>query len=341
MGSSLAPIIANIFMSDLEESAKNEAGKNKLTTPCMHLRYVDDCLDPYTGTEEEFKQYMALLNNINPKIQFTYEKEAENGLPFLDCLIKIENGKVTTTVFRKPTNTDAYLNARCHHNPQVKRGIVKTLMLRAKKLCSTREKLSEERTRVHKALMLNGYSSKMITSVGTTEGKQKQKTENSTQTVIGTLRIPHITGVTNKIQRIMRKHNIKTTTTVNNTLYKQLVRKKPEETQMDKSNVVYQIKCKDCDKSYIGETKRPLKRRITEHKRAIKQQRTDNSEIAQHVWYENHQQNIENPVIIASERRTKARKIKEAILTKQFKSYNRTQFDISGAWARSLKTIKI
>ena len=31
------------------------------------------------------------------------------------------------------------------------------------------------------------------------------------------------------------------------------------------ANVVYQINCKDCDHSYVGQTKRKLKTRLKEH----------------------------------------------------------------------------
>ena len=37
---------------------------------------------------------------------------------------------------------------------------------------------------------------------------------------------------------------------------------------MDKG-VVYQIPCAQCDEVYVGETGRPLKTRITEHKRVV------------------------------------------------------------------------
>ena len=41
----------------------------------------------------------------------------------------------------------------------------------------------------------------------------------------------------------------------------------PEE---KKKEVVYQVPCKDCCKVYIGETKRTLKIKISEHKQAVK-----------------------------------------------------------------------
>ncbi|EFN68160.1 hypothetical protein EAG_12640, partial [Camponotus floridanus] len=32
------------------------------------------------------------------------------------------------------------------------------------------------------------------------------------------------------------------------------------------NNIIYQIQCKDCDATYVGQTKRQLKTRIKEHK---------------------------------------------------------------------------
>ena len=44
-----------------------------------------------------------------------------------------------------------------------------------------------------------------------------------------------------------------------------------------KSNVVYKINCKECNVSYIGETKRSFKVRTNETKRAVKNQDVDRS----------------------------------------------------------------
>ena len=47
-----------------------------------------------------------------------------------------------------------------------------------------------------------------------------------------------------------------------------LTRVKGPQKTIDKG-VVYQIPCAQCDEVYIGETGRPLKTRISEHKRAV------------------------------------------------------------------------
>ena len=46
-------------------------------------------------------------------------------------------------------------------------------------------------------------------------------------------------------------------------------------TTEDKSCVVYQIPCSDCDYVYIGQTKRGLKSRLADHRRATSQQRLE------------------------------------------------------------------
>ena len=51
------------------------------------------------------------LNTFNENIQLTYEMEEESKLAFLDVMvIGNTNNDINTTVYRKPTNTDIYIN---------------------------------------------------------------------------------------------------------------------------------------------------------------------------------------------------------------------------------------
>ena len=58
----------------------------------------------------------------------------------------------------------------------------------------------------------------------------------------------------------------------------------PEE---EKRSVVYKVPCKDCSKTYIGETKRTLKVRFSEHKQAVKRGDPKNG-IAVHAHESHH-----------------------------------------------------
>jgi len=70
-----------------------------------------------------------------PSICFTMETESDSKLAFLDTAVLSEpDGRLTTSVYRKPTHTDQYLAYDSHHPQSVKRGIVKWLYDRAKRI---------------------------------------------------------------------------------------------------------------------------------------------------------------------------------------------------------------
>ena len=83
---------------------------------------------------ENVDDFLQHLNNQQPSIRFTMETEKDNKLAFLDTAVLREpDGRLTTSVYRKPTHTDQYLAYDSHHPQSVKRGIVKCLYERAKR----------------------------------------------------------------------------------------------------------------------------------------------------------------------------------------------------------------
>ena len=84
------------------------------------------------------------LNNFLKRIQFTFEVEHNNKLPFLDVLLIKNSNNIDTTVYRKPTNTDIYLNWNSHVPTTWKRGTLRTILSRAYTICSSERYLHEE-----------------------------------------------------------------------------------------------------------------------------------------------------------------------------------------------------
>ena len=71
-------------------------------------RYVDDT---FLFIKKGYVEHvLARLNSFHKNIQFTYELENQNKLPFLDVLLIRRGNKIETTVYRKSTNNDIYLN---------------------------------------------------------------------------------------------------------------------------------------------------------------------------------------------------------------------------------------
>ena len=64
------------------------------------------------------------------------------------------------------------------------------------------------------------------------------------------------------------------------------------------SNVIYCIECKCCGKRYVGETKRTLQKRITEHIKDIEHKRYGKSEVAYHFNKPGHKQDKDMKVYI-------------------------------------------
>ena len=93
-------------------------------------RYVDDvCTVVPINRVQHLLQH---LNTIETTIQFTVEVENDGKLPFLDVNIShLPDGSFNTSVFRKPTHTDKYLDFASHHPLSHKRAVVCTLTSRA------------------------------------------------------------------------------------------------------------------------------------------------------------------------------------------------------------------
>ena len=66
-------------------------------------------------------------------------------MPFLDTLVTPQQeGTLTTSVYRKPTHTDIYLQRESQHNLASKYSVINTLSHRAKAVCSNSELLETE-----------------------------------------------------------------------------------------------------------------------------------------------------------------------------------------------------
>jgi len=93
------------------------------------------------------------------------------------------------------------------------------------------------------------------------------------------------------------------------------------------SNVVYKLSCKDCDASYIGQTKRQLKTRIKEHKSNIKLDPNKISVISEHINSFNHSFNWDNIKILDVEHNYFKRLTSEIIHIKEQKTGINLQTD--------------
>ena len=101
MGSPVSVTIANMVMEYVEEKALSTFPSR----PIFWKRYVDDTFTVLP--EDMVYRFLEHLNQVEPSIRFTVEKEVDGQLPFLDLLISRDSdGSISTSVYRKPTHTD-------------------------------------------------------------------------------------------------------------------------------------------------------------------------------------------------------------------------------------------
>eukprot|EP00061_Rhincodon_typus_P005981 g26136.t1 len=80
---------------------------------------------------------------------------------------------------------------------------------------------------------------------------------------------------------------------------------------MDRTNVIYKIPCKDCNKHYTGQTGRELATRIHEHQLATKRH-DQYSLVSIHTDQENHQFDWDKIRILGQARQRQAQEFLEA-----------------------------
>ena len=100
MGSSLGPVIANIFMTELEKFILDELINDNIVK--FYIQYVDNTL--FLVKPEDTDKILKKFSSFDKNIQFTADKFLNGNVHFPD--IKI-NGNKTDICF-KETHTDQY-----------------------------------------------------------------------------------------------------------------------------------------------------------------------------------------------------------------------------------------
>ena len=160
MGSPLGPVIAAIFMVELE--------RNLLPTLSQYMiswkQYVDDT---NSFVKVDFIEHVLnALNSFHANITFTYEQECYGMISFLDVLIMRKNNTIETTVYHKQTHNDIYLHWESFAPEAWKHGTSKTFLVRAHTICSNKELLEKEVKHLkHVFITVNGFPLWVVSQV--------------------------------------------------------------------------------------------------------------------------------------------------------------------------------
>ena len=170
MGSPLCPVMANIFMLELEQNIIPTLSKDI----SLWKRYIDDTI--CFVNSNCISHVLELFNSFHSNIKFTIETEKLNKIAFSDILLVRYKDLIYTTVYCKKTNTDLYINWKSFSLNNWKWGTLKTLLSRAYDICSTEKYHKEELNHIETVFKhQNSYPSWLIDEVF----KQVQQENNN------------------------------------------------------------------------------------------------------------------------------------------------------------------
>jgi len=328
MGSPLSPILADIIMEDLEINCLADLDFEIRS----YFRYVDDIF--LITRKNKIDSILRTFNGYHPRLRFTHELEENNSIPFLNTsVIRTGDGRLITNWFRKSTYSGRCINFVSCHPLQYKLNTITNLVDQAVLLSDKR--FHEANIEIVKDILRNNcyprelinrkIKERIVTITKnniTASEKSKENLVNQNKVLI----VPYIKGISEGIKRVVGK-----VVDVRYTIPKKLdcIIKKGKDRLDRKSNtdVVYKIDCNDCEKVYIGQTKRHLETRVKEHKNNIKNASGNFSVVTNHRLSSNHEFKWDEPIILHKEKNRRKREIAEMFFIKKFKK-NKTSLNL-------------
>ena len=301
MGNKVAPIISNIFMDHFECKHMDELIKLGVK---LWWRYVDDTFIIIKNKELADK-ILEFLNKQHDTIKFTMEKETNDIINFLD--VKIKRGSensISTSTYRKPTFTGVMLNWNSLTSIKYKKGLIRCLLDRSNKICSSIEQKIIEMEEIRNILLKNNYPSHIINKEYEKYEKYKQLNVDkitNPEEKIKYISLPYINDkseiIARKIQESVEDHfqNVKLRVAFKSpaTLGSHFPFKDKITDPTKLSNVIYHLKCKNCPADYIG-----MSKRIWSHRREEHEKTDHSSHVFEHHHLEGHEIDFDNVEII-------------------------------------------
>ena len=113
------------------------------------------------NSEQDADEFFKFLNSRHPNIKFTFEKQKDDKLAFLDILISKTDQNFCTSIYRKMTSIGLYTNFVSFIPYSYKLGLIKTLIHHTYEISSSWTSFNEEISVKH-LLMKNMYPSYLI-----------------------------------------------------------------------------------------------------------------------------------------------------------------------------------
>lgn len=265
--------------------------------PKTYCRYVDDIFCVMQA--DKIEDFLKLLNAQHPSVQFTCEREINGSLPFLDLRITRMDNALDFNIYRKPTSTDCFIPADSSHNQHHKFAAFNSMVHRLLYVPLSPENYSKEVENIERIAIRNGFDKNIISRMIINRRRRMEVREASTLTrsledVLKQRIVLSFNKVINReLQKSLNKNDVGIINKNKNKL-RTLLRSPKDKIPALHQSGIYQIKCNDCNLVYIGQSRRRVTSRFSEHSAATRLKHNTKSAVAYHMNTNGHKFGLEN-----------------------------------------------
>ena len=157
MGSCLAPVLANIILTEFEKLVVDDLVNSGILK--FYRRYVDDTLVLMKVSDIPF--VLNKFNSFDKNLKFTVDTFDSGKVHFLDLEI-LQSG---INIYRKPTHTGQYTHFDSFEPWARKTAWIRSLFHRAVNICSNSAFLNQQILQISKFMAWNGFTAQIRSSI--------------------------------------------------------------------------------------------------------------------------------------------------------------------------------
>jgi len=250
MGSPLSPIIADLALQNL----KSHTLKNLSFNFLFYIRYVDIAL---AVPRMSLNELLHNFNTFHPRLKFTLEN-GSTSLDFLELTMINRDGKLIFDWYHKSTYSGRLLNFHSKHPMSQKKGIITSSTDKILLLSDPEFHQKNFLFLINNLLMNDSFRHDLSIRKRLSIKFQQLNhgTSHTTDIKDNYFVIPYIDHTAGKFIQFFKNIPIfKLAFFGINRLNKFIKVHKDPLPLLSRSNVVYKIKCLQCDASYVGQTR--------------------------------------------------------------------------------------
>lgn len=207
MASAFAPSLACLYMAAFEKRVIFHISNLYTNNILLWRRYIDEILIFWKGGMASCEEFSGWVNALNPYLRFT-NTMSNTCIHFLDLMITLTGGQLSTTLYKKPTDCNSLLLYSSHHPKTLGDNLPFRQFLQLRRNCSTVPDYNIKADQQAHNLRLRDYPSHSINIAkkracnNNREALLKQNQRNTTDTLTC---VTTFTLDSNRIRKIIKK----------------------------------------------------------------------------------------------------------------------------------------